>query len=52
MLSQEGLILMQDGKLSLAEQAMVRAVNILRKSCPDCVVELSIAQTQSRDCCA
>jgi tetratricopeptide (TPR) repeat protein len=45
LLSQEALILMQDGKLSLAEQSMVRAVQILRKTCPDCVVELSIAQS-------
>jgi tetratricopeptide (TPR) repeat protein len=44
-LSQEGLILMQDGKLSLAEQSMVRALQILRKTCPDCVVELSIVQS-------
>jgi tetratricopeptide (TPR) repeat protein len=45
LLSQEGLILMHDGKLSLAEQSMVRSVQILRKSCPECVVELSIAQS-------
>jgi tetratricopeptide (TPR) repeat protein len=45
LLSQEGLVLMQDGKLALAEQAMVQAVKTLRKVCPDCVVELSIAQS-------
>jgi len=45
LLSQEGLILMQDGKLSLAEQVMVRAVKTLRKGCPGCVVELSIVQS-------
>ena len=43
--SQEGLILLQDGKLSLAEQAMVRSVDILRKGCPECVVELAILQS-------
>ena len=43
--SQEGLILMQDGKLSLAEQSMMRAVKSLRKTCPDCAMELSITQT-------
>jgi tetratricopeptide (TPR) repeat protein len=45
LLSQEGLVLMQDGKLSMAEQSMVQAVNALRRSCPDCVVELSIVQS-------
>ena len=44
LLSQEGLILMQDGNLSLANQAMVKAVKSLRSSCPDCVVELAIAE--------
>ena len=43
--SQEGLILMQDGKLTLADQAMTRAVTSLRKSCPVCAMELSITQT-------
>ncbi|MCX6629892.1 MAG: tetratricopeptide repeat protein [Candidatus Solibacter sp.] len=45
LLSQEGLILMGDGKLSMAEQTMVQAVKTLRKACPECVVELSIAQS-------
>lgn len=45
LLSQEGLILMADGKLSLAEQAMVQAVKTLRKVCPECVVELSTLQS-------
>jgi tetratricopeptide (TPR) repeat protein len=45
LLSQEGLILLQDGKLSLAEQAMVRSVGILQKSCSQCVVELAILQS-------
>ena len=44
LLSQEGLILMQDGKLALAEQAMVKAVKLLRKVCPGCLVELSVAE--------
>jgi tetratricopeptide (TPR) repeat protein len=44
LLSQEGLILMDDGKTSLAEQLMVNAVQLLNKSCPTCVVELSVAQ--------
>jgi len=45
LLSQEGLILMHDGKLSLAEQAMVQCLDILKKSCPDCVTEISLAET-------
>ena len=44
LLSQEGLLLMNDGKLSLAEQSMVKAVKSLRNSCPDCVVELASAE--------
>jgi tetratricopeptide (TPR) repeat protein len=44
-LSQEGLILMQDGKLALAQQAMTQAVQTLSKSCPGCLVELTIAQS-------
>ena len=44
-LSQEGLILMQDGKLALAEQSMVQAVKLLKNSCPGCLTELSIAQS-------
>jgi tetratricopeptide (TPR) repeat protein len=44
-LSQEGLILMQDGKLALAERSMKQAVQSLSKSCPGCLVELTIAQS-------
>jgi len=45
LLSQEGLILMNDGKLSMAEKAMTECLDILRKSCPDCVTEISLAET-------
>jgi tetratricopeptide (TPR) repeat protein len=45
LLSQEALVLMQDGKLSLAEQSMLRAQQILRKTCPDCIVEMSIVKS-------
>jgi tetratricopeptide (TPR) repeat protein len=45
LLSQEGLILMQDGKLALAEQSMKQSVQSLNKSCPGCLVELTIAQS-------
>jgi tetratricopeptide (TPR) repeat protein len=44
-LSQEGLILMQEGKLALAEQSMTQAVQSLKKACPGCLAELSIAET-------
>jgi tetratricopeptide (TPR) repeat protein len=43
-LSQEGLILMDEGKLTLAGQALERAVNLLRQSCPLCVPEMPIAE--------
>jgi tetratricopeptide (TPR) repeat protein len=45
LLSQEGLILMQDGKLALAEQSMTQAVQSLSQSCPGCLVELAITQS-------
>jgi tetratricopeptide (TPR) repeat protein len=44
-LSQEGLILMQDGKLNLAEQAMTQAVKVLKNSCSGCLTELWIAES-------
>jgi tetratricopeptide (TPR) repeat protein len=43
-LSQEGLILIAEGKLTLAGQALERAVDLLRQSCPSCVPEMSIAE--------
>jgi tetratricopeptide (TPR) repeat protein len=43
-LSQEGLILVDEGKLTLAGQTLERAVNMLRLSCPSCVPELSTAE--------
>ncbi len=43
LLSQEGLILLEDGKLALAEQLMVKAVKLLTGSCPGCGVELAVA---------
>jgi tetratricopeptide (TPR) repeat protein len=43
-LSQEGLILMQEGKFALAEQSMTTAVKSLKKACPDCLWELAVAQ--------
>jgi len=43
-LSQEALILMGEGKLTLAEQALNRALEGLGKSCPSCVPEVSVAE--------
>jgi tetratricopeptide (TPR) repeat protein len=42
--SQEGLIEMNEGKLSMAEQSMLKAIAILKRSCPNCQVELAVAQ--------
>jgi tetratricopeptide (TPR) repeat protein len=44
-LSQEGLMLMLDGKPGLAEQAMLQALASIEKRCPGCLVELSVAQS-------
>jgi tetratricopeptide (TPR) repeat protein len=38
-LSQEGMILMQDGKLALAAQNMTQAIEILDRGCPECGFE-------------
>jgi len=43
-LSQEGLILMKDRQLTLADRAMTRAVELLRQSCPGCVTENWVAE--------
>lgn len=42
-LSQEGLILMDEGKLALAEQSMARSLHALN-TCAACVVEQAIAE--------
>jgi hypothetical protein len=44
-LSQEGLILMNSGQLTLAGQAMTRALDILRRSCPACMTETWTAES-------
>jgi tetratricopeptide (TPR) repeat protein len=44
LLSQQGLVLMADGKLSLAEDMMQRAVDTLQRGCPDCAIELAMAE--------
>jgi tetratricopeptide (TPR) repeat protein len=43
-LSQEGLILMDDGKLGLAERNMTQALDLLASSCPRCDVEQAFAE--------
>jgi tetratricopeptide (TPR) repeat protein len=44
-LSQEGLILMQDGKLTMAEKEMRRSLDMLAKYCPGCVFEEVVGET-------
>jgi tetratricopeptide (TPR) repeat protein len=43
-LTQEGLILMNDGKLALAEQALERSLQIIDRSCPRCSFERASAE--------
>ena len=44
-LSQEGLIYMQDGKYSLAEKDMVQSLDVLSKSCPACTFEQLVSES-------
>jgi tetratricopeptide (TPR) repeat protein len=44
-LSQEALILMAEGKVSLAERDMKRCLEMLEASCPNCVFEKWVAET-------
>jgi tetratricopeptide (TPR) repeat protein len=44
-ISQEGLILMQEGKLSLAEKQMKQSLKILAEVCPGCAYEQAVAET-------
>ena len=44
-LSQEGLILMQDRKFALAGEAMTQSVKSLKAACPGCLTELAIAES-------
>ena len=44
LLSQEGLIMLHDGKLATAEQLMQDSIGALTRGCPKCVVELAIAE--------
>ena len=44
-LSQEGLILMQDGKLTLADKEMRQSLDMLSKYCPGCVFEEVVGET-------
>ncbi len=45
LLSQEGLLLMEDGKLSLAEKAMRQSLDTLSKYCPGCGFELFVSES-------
>jgi tetratricopeptide (TPR) repeat protein len=44
-LSQEGLVAMEDGKLATAEELMLRSISILNRGCPSCLAELSVAKS-------
>ena len=44
LLSQEGLLLLEDGKPASAEQLMAQALSALDRGCPKCVVERAIAE--------
>jgi tetratricopeptide (TPR) repeat protein len=43
-LTQEGLMLLHEGKLGLAERSLERALEIVEKSCPECGYERSMAE--------
>jgi tetratricopeptide (TPR) repeat protein len=43
-LTQEGLIALQENKLATAEQSLTRALAIVEKTCPDCVYERVAAE--------
>jgi tetratricopeptide (TPR) repeat protein len=43
-ISQQGLIALQEGKLATAEQLMLHAVSVLKESCPGCITELAVAE--------
>jgi tetratricopeptide (TPR) repeat protein len=44
LLSQEGLLHLEGGKLATADQLMTQALSALDRSCPKCVVERAIAE--------
>ncbi len=45
LLGQEGLIMLSDGKLGLAEKNLVRSLKVVTESCPDCILERIVAET-------
>ena len=45
LMSQEGVLMLEDGKLATAEQMMTQALESLDRSCPKCYVERAIAET-------
>jgi tetratricopeptide (TPR) repeat protein len=44
-LSQEGLVYMADKKYSLAEKDMLRSLDVLNQSCPECTFEQLVSET-------
>jgi tetratricopeptide (TPR) repeat protein len=45
LLGQEGIILLGEGKLTLAEQNLERSLDMVRTRCPECVLERFVAET-------
>jgi len=43
-LTQEGLLLLQEGKLGMAEEALERSLAIVQRSCPNCSFERAAAE--------
>jgi tetratricopeptide (TPR) repeat protein len=44
LLSQEGLIMMEDGKMATAEALMIKALHAINEGCPNCMVETAIIE--------
>ena len=43
-LTQEGLLMLQEGKLAMAEEALERSLGIVQRSCPNCAFERAAAE--------
>jgi tetratricopeptide (TPR) repeat protein len=43
-LTQEGLLMLQEGKLGMAEEALERSLKIVERSCPNCSFERAAAE--------
>ncbi len=43
-LTQEGLLMLEEGKLAMAEEALERSLGIVQRSCPNCAFERAAAE--------